>query len=58
MLFNIFINDLFFHVKKAKLKAYADDHQVYYSTSIRKLWMHAYLMMLAWPISGTIKMGC
>ena len=28
MLFNIFINDLF-HVKKAKLNAYADDHQVY-----------------------------
>ena len=26
MLFNIFINDLFFHVKKAKLNAYADDH--------------------------------
>ena len=31
MLFNIFINDLFFHVKKAKLNACADDHQVYYS---------------------------
>ena len=31
MLFNIFINDLFFHVKKAKLNAYGDDHQVYYS---------------------------
>ena len=31
MLFNIFINDLFFQVKKATLNAYADDHQVYYS---------------------------
>jgi len=31
MLFNIFINDLFFHVKKAKLNTYADNHQVYYS---------------------------
>ena len=31
MLFNIFINDLFFLVKKAKLNAYADDHHVYYS---------------------------
>ena len=31
MLFNIFINDLFFPVKKAKLNAYADDHPVYYS---------------------------
>ena len=31
VLFNIFINDLVFHVKKAKLNAYADDHQVYYS---------------------------
>ena len=31
MLFNIFINDLFFHVKKAKLNAYADDYQMYYS---------------------------
>ena len=29
ILFVIFINDLFFHVKKAKLNAYADDHQVY-----------------------------
>ena len=31
MLFNIFINDLFFLVKKAKLNAHVDDHQVYYS---------------------------
>ena len=31
VLFNISINDLVFHVKKAKLNAYADDHQVYYS---------------------------
>ena len=31
MLNNIFINDLFFYVKKAKLNAYADDHRVYYS---------------------------
>ena len=33
MLFNTFINDLFFHVKRAKLNAYADDHQVYYSNN-------------------------
>ena len=31
LLFNIFINDLLFHVKKAKLNAYAGDHQFYYS---------------------------
>ena len=31
MLFNIFINDLFQHVKYAKLNAYADDHQIYSS---------------------------
>lgn len=31
MLFNIFINNLFFHVKRAKLNSYADDQQVYYS---------------------------
>ena len=30
MLFNIFISDLFFDVKRAKMNAYADDHQVYY----------------------------
>ena len=30
-LFNIFINDLFYHIKRAKLNAYADDHQIYYS---------------------------
>ena len=29
MFFNIFINDLFQHVKCAKLNAYADDHQIY-----------------------------
>ena len=32
MLFNVFINDLFYHVTHAKLNAYADDHQVYYSS--------------------------
>ena len=31
MLFNIFISDLFSHVKWAKLNAYAYDHQVYFS---------------------------
>ena len=31
ILFNIFINDLFYHIKRAKLSAYADDHQIYYS---------------------------
>ena len=31
MLFNIFISDLFSHVKRAKLNTYAGDHQVYYS---------------------------
>ncbi|CAB4003053.1 Hypothetical predicted protein, partial [Paramuricea clavata] len=29
--FNIFINDLFYHVTQAKLNAYADDHQIYHS---------------------------
>ena len=32
MFFNIFINDLFQHVKYAKLNAYADDHQIYLSS--------------------------
>ena len=32
MFFNIFINDLFQHVKYAKLNAYADDHQIYSSS--------------------------
>ena len=31
ILFNIFINDLFYHIKRAKLNAYAGDHQIYYS---------------------------
>ena len=31
ILFNIFINDLFYHIKRAKLNAYADGHQIYYS---------------------------
>ena len=29
MYFNIFINDLFCHIKYAKLNAYADGHQIY-----------------------------
>ena len=29
LLFNIFIKDLFYHVKHTKLNAYADDHQIY-----------------------------
>ena len=32
MFFNIFINDLFQHLKYAKLNAYADDHQIYSSS--------------------------
>ena len=31
MFFNIFINDLFFHIKLVKLTAYADDEQLYNS---------------------------
>ena len=31
ILFDIFINDLFYHVKRASLNAYTDDHQIYYS---------------------------
>ena len=31
MFFNLFINNLFYHVKRAKLNAYADDHQIYVS---------------------------
>ena len=33
MLFNIFINDRFFHVTRAKLNAYGNDHQMYYMYS-------------------------
>ena len=31
ILFNIFINDLFYYLKRAKLNTYAEDHQIYYS---------------------------
>ena len=31
MFFNLVINDLFYHVKREKLNAYADDHQIYVS---------------------------
>ena len=30
ILFNIFVSDLFHHMKRAKLHAYVDDHQIYY----------------------------
>ena len=29
MLFNIFLNDLFYHIKDDSLHAYADDEQLY-----------------------------
>ncbi len=29
LLFNVFINDLFFHIKSVKLNAYTDDEQLY-----------------------------
>ena len=32
-LFNIFINDLFYNIKKAKISAYADDKQLYVSNA-------------------------
>ena len=32
-LFNIFINDLFYKIKKAKTSAYADDKQLYFSNA-------------------------
>ena len=31
MLFNIFLNDLFYHIKDVNLHAYADDEQLYHS---------------------------
>ena len=47
LLFNIFINDLFYFIKEAKLSNYADDNQLYFADtdpavvnmlSIRNLW--------------------
>jgi len=32
-LFSIFINDLFYNIKKAKISAYADDKQLYFSNA-------------------------
>ena len=29
MLFNIFLNDLFYHIKDVNIHAYADDEQLY-----------------------------
>ena len=33
LLFNIFINDLFYNIKKAKILAYVDDKQLYFSNA-------------------------
>ena len=52
ILFIIFINDLFFQVKRAKLNAYADDHQVCYSHGDPAALEACPLITLGWPISG------
>ena len=36
-LFNIFINDLFYNINKAKISAYADDKQLYFSNANAKI---------------------
>ena len=36
--FNIFINDLFCNIKKAKISAYADDKQLYFSNAMQELY--------------------
>ena len=42
ILFNSFINDLFFHVTQTKLNAYADDHQIY-QPDVDPLVLHRYI---------------
>ena len=36
-LFNIFINDLFYNIKKAKISAYADDKQLHFSNANERI---------------------
>ena len=51
-----FFSILFVKTTDFQLVFYNFEHGI--MAHIRQLWMHAYLMMLAWPISGTMKMGC
>ena len=48
-LFNIFINDLFYHITEVKLQAYADDEQSYDSDTDPKLldWRHMHQLNIA-----------
>ena len=38
MLFNIFLNDLFYHLKYANIHVYADDEQLY-DSSVTRMWI-------------------
>ena len=52
ILFNVFINDLFFHIKSVKLNAYANDEQLYDSdfdpAELEKRLLHELNIANAW----------
>ena len=52
MFFNVFINDLFQHMKYAKPNAYADDHQIYSSNLDQSHWKSVFVKKLMSQISG------
>ena len=50
LLFNIFINDLFYFIKEAKLSNYADDNQLYFADTDPAVLNKKLVVVLVWVV--------
>ena len=50
LLFNIFINDLFYFIKEAKLSNYANDNQLYFADTDPAVLNKKLVVVLVWVV--------
>ena len=50
LLFNIFINDLFYFIKEAKLSNYANDNQLYFADTDPAVLNTKLVVVLVWVV--------
>ena len=51
LLFNIFINDLFYFIKEVKLSNYADDNQLYFADTDPAVLNKKLVVVSVWVVS-------